>query len=80
VVWATQVLDSLAHSGIPTRAEVTDAAMSMRAECVMLNKGAHVLQAVEMLVNIIRKMETHQYKKRSIYRPLALALGQAMPG
>ena len=79
VVWATQVLDSLAHSGIPTRAEVTDAAMSMRAECVMLNKGAHVLQAVEMLVNIIRKMETHQYKKRSIYRPLALALGQAMP-
>jgi pyruvate kinase len=75
VVWATQVLDSLAHSGIPTRAEVTDAAMSMRAECVMLNKGAHVLEAVQMLVNIICKMETHQYKKRSIYRPLALALG-----
>lgn len=75
VVWATQVLDSLAHSGIPTRAEVTDAAMSMRAECVMLNKGAHVLEAVQMLVNIICKMETHQYKKRAMYRPLGLALG-----
>jgi len=75
VVWATQVLDSLAHSGIPTRAEVTDAAMSMRAECVMLNKGPHVLEAVQMLVNIICKMEAHQYKKRSIYRPLGLALG-----
>jgi pyruvate kinase len=75
VVWATQVLDVLAHTGVPTRAEVTDAAMSMRAECVMLNKGAHVAEAVKMLADIIRKMETHQYKKRSIYRPLGLALG-----
>jgi pyruvate kinase len=38
VVWATQVLDTLAHTGIPTRAEVTDAAMAMRAECVMLER------------------------------------------
>ncbi len=75
VVWATQVLDSLAHTGVPTRAEVTDAAMSMRAECVMLNRGPHVAEAVKMLVDIIRKMEAHQYKKRSLYRPLALALG-----
>jgi pyruvate kinase len=80
VVWATQVLDSLAHSGVPTRAEVTDAAMSMRAECVMLNRGAHIAAAVRMLVDIIRKMEMHQYKKRSIYRPLGLALGGAAEG
>jgi len=78
VIWATQVLDSLARTGVPTRAEVTDAAMAMRAECVMLNKGAHVEEAVKMLVEIIRKMETHQYKKRSIYRPLGVALG-ALP-
>ena len=77
VVWATQVLDSLAHSGVPTRAEITDAAMSMRAECVMLNRGPHIAAAVRMLVDIIRKMELHQYKKRSIYRPLGLALGAA---
>ena len=75
VVWATQVLDSLAHTGVPTRAEVTDAAMSMRAECVMLNRGPHVAEAETMLLDIIRKMEAHQYKKRSLYRPLALALG-----
>ena len=73
VIWATQVLDTLAHTGVPTRAEVTDAAMSMRAECVMLNKGPHVGAAARMLVDIICKMETHQYKKRSLYRPLALA-------
>ncbi len=73
VIWATQVLDSAAHSGMPTRAEVTDAAMAARAECVMLNRGPYVGTAVRMLADIIRKMETHQYKKRSIYRPLQVA-------
>jgi len=80
VVWATQVLDTLAHTGVPTRAEVTDAAMSMRAECVMLNKGPHVGAAVRTLADIICKMEAHQYKKRSLYRPLALAEGPGAAG
>jgi hypothetical protein len=73
VVWATQVLDSATHTGLATRAEVTDAAMAMRAECVMLNKGPHIGTAVRMLADIIRKMEAHQYKKRSLYRPLSVA-------
>ena len=73
VIWATEVLDTVAHTGLPTRAEVTDAAMSMRAECVMLNKGPHVAAAARMLANIIRKMESHQYKKRSLYRTLSVA-------
>lgn len=73
VIWATQVLDSVAHFGLPTRAEVTDAAMSMRAECVMLNRGPQVAAATRMLADIIRKMETHQYKKRALYRPLSVA-------
>lgn len=73
VIWATQVLDNVAHSGLPTRAEVTDAAMSMRAECVMLNKGPYIATATKMLADIIHKMEAHQYKKRSLYRRLALA-------
>jgi pyruvate kinase len=75
VIWATQVLDSVAHTGLATRAEVTDAAMSVRAECVMLNKGPHVVTAVRMLADIIHKMEAHQYKKRSLYRPLSVARG-----
>ena len=75
VIWATQVLDTVAHSGLPTRAEVTDAAMSMRAECVMLNKGPHIAIATKMLADIIRRMEVHQYKKRSLYRQLAVAGG-----
>jgi pyruvate kinase len=80
VIWATQVLDTLAHAGVPTRAEVTDAAMSMRAECVMLNKGPYAAAAAQMLSDIIGKMEAHQYKKRSMFRPLHLALGRAALG
>jgi pyruvate kinase len=76
VIWATQVLDSVAHTGLATRAEVTDAAMSVRAECVMLNKGPHIATAVRMLADIIRKMEAHQYKKRSLYRSLSVARGE----
>jgi pyruvate kinase len=72
-VWATQVLDSLARTGIPSRAEVTDAAASVAAECVMLNKGPHVAEAVRALVDILRRMERHRYKKRSIFRKLGVS-------
>jgi pyruvate kinase len=73
VVWATQVLESVTHTGLPTRAEVTDAAMSMRAECVMLNKGPYMAVANRLLAGIIRRMEGHQFKKRALYRRLSLA-------
>ncbi len=49
VILATQMLETLAKSGLPTRAEITDAAIGYRAECVMLNKGKHVLEAVRLL-------------------------------
>jgi len=70
VVWATQVLESLAKTGLPSRAEITDAAMGGRAECVMLNKGPHILEAVHALDDILRRMQTHQSKKRSLLRAL----------
>jgi pyruvate kinase len=72
-IWATQVLDTLARSGVPSRAEVTDAAASVAAECVMLNKGPHVEDAVRALVDILRRMEQHHYKKRSIFRKLRVS-------
>jgi pyruvate kinase len=73
VIWATQVLESLAKQGIPSRAEITDAAMGERAECVMLNKGPYILDAVRVLDNILQRMEQHQSKKRSMLRHLRLA-------
>jgi pyruvate kinase len=75
VIWATQVLESLAKDGRPSRAEITDAAMSERADCVMLNKGAHVAEAISALDGILRRMQAHQRKKSSMLRPLRLALG-----
>ena len=73
VIWATQVLESVAKTGMPSRAEVTDAAMSERAECVMLNKGPHIRDAVLMLDGILRRMQTHQTKKRALLRRLQIA-------
>ena len=73
VIWATQVLESLAKNGIPSRAEITDAAMGERAECVMLNKGPYILEAVRVLDDILQRMEKHQNKKRSMLRHLRLA-------
>lgn len=70
VIWATQVLETLAKTGTPSRAEITDAAMSERAECVMLNKGPHILEAMRVLENILHRMEEHQVKKSPMMRQL----------
>jgi pyruvate kinase len=78
VIWATQVLETLAKEGMPSRAEITDAAMGHRAECVMLNKGPHVVSAVRALDDILRRMQAHQTKKQAMLRELHLA--HALPG
>ncbi|MFI7482525.1 pyruvate kinase [Kocuria sp. M1R5S2] len=70
VVWATQVLESLAKEGLPSRAEVTDAAMGQRAECVMLNKGPFVVDAIAALDDILVRMEGHAHKKSDRLRRL----------
>jgi len=70
VIWATQVLDTLARTGQPSRAEITDAAMSDRAECVMLNKGPHITDAIHTLDSILTRMQHHQHKKGSLLRRL----------
>lgn len=72
-IWATQVLDTLARTGKPSRAEITDAAMSVRAECVMLNKGPYIFEALHTLQNIITRMESHLNKKQGTLRPLNVA-------
>ena len=73
VIWATQVLESLAKTGVPSRSEITDAAMGERAECVMLNKGPYIVTAVRILDDILRRMQSHQEKKRSMLRKLQVA-------
>ena len=70
VIWATQVLESLAKSGLPSRAEITDAAMAQRAECVMLNKGPYIEEAIAALSDILARMSGHTSKKRDMLRRL----------
>jgi pyruvate kinase len=73
VIWATQVLDQLAKTGRPSRAEITDAAMGAQAECVMLNKGPRIIEAISVLDDILRRMEQHHRKKRALLPQLRAA-------
>jgi len=73
VIWATQVLENLAKTGIPTRAEVSDAAQGAQAECVMLNKGEHINEAIRVLKDILIRMEGHSFKKKNELRALQVA-------
>ncbi len=70
VIWATQVLENFVRKGTPSRAEMTDAAMAERAECVMLNKGPYVAEAVTILDHVLTRMQEHQVKKTSQLRAL----------
>jgi pyruvate kinase len=73
VIWATHVLETLAKTGIATRAEITDAAYSARAECVLLNKGPYISEAVRTLSRILGKMESNMSKKKNVLRALNVA-------
>jgi pyruvate kinase len=73
VIWATQVLESLAKGGMPSRAEITDAAMGSRAECVMLNKGPFIRETMRFLIDVLGRMEEHQHKKTSRLRKLRVS-------
>lgn len=73
-IWATQVLENLAKKGLPSRAEITDAALSQQAECVMLNKGDHIFEAIQLLDKIIRDTEDYQDKMAPLSPELKTSL------
>lgn len=70
VIWATQVLESYVKTGLPSRGEMTDAAMAARAECVMLNKGPHIFEAIADLDRLMGRMAGHLSKKTPQLRVL----------
>ena len=79
VIWATQVLETLNKTGYATRSEITDAAMGVRAECVMLNKGKYIVKAIKTLDDILTRQLGHVNKKRYIMRPLGIAKTYIQP-
>jgi pyruvate kinase len=70
VVWATQVMESYLKTGVPSRGEMTDAAMAARAECLMLNKGPYLMDGIRMLDSLHLRMGEHLNKKAHLLRPL----------
>ena len=66
VIWATQVLEGLARTGVPSRAEISDVALAERAECVMLNKGSNIVDAIRLLGEILERMQHRQFKRRAL--------------
>ena len=73
VIWATQVLENLAKTGIPTRAEISDVVQGVKAECIMLNKGPYINSAIKVLSNILIRMEPHLFKQKHSLRALQIA-------
>jgi len=73
VIWATQVLETLNKTGFATRSEITDAAMSVKSECVMLNKGKYIIKTIQTLDDVLTRQTGHLDKKRYIMRPLGIA-------
>ncbi|MDO5029982.1 MAG: pyruvate kinase [Corynebacterium sp.] len=69
-ILGTQVLENMAKAGLPSRAEITDAAFALRAECVMLNKGPHITEAIQILNDLARKMGRSQRKSRVMLRKI----------
>ena len=78
VIWATQVLENLVKYGAPSRAEITDAAMSERAECVMLNKGPFIVEGVDLLDKVLVRMDGHQRKKTARLGALEFDAGECV--
>lgn len=72
IIWATQVLETMAKKGRPSRAEITDAAFAGRAESVMLNKGPFIFEAIKILDVIISSMQDYQEKKAALIPKLKL--------
>ncbi len=73
VIWATQVLESLRKHGIASRAEITDAGRAAMAECIMINKGGHILEVLTALRDIAKRSRALRVKNRLTFRPLKIA-------
>lgn len=73
VIWATQVMESMNKSGIATRGEITDAVHAASADCVMLNKGGHILEVLQILADILVRSRKNSLKNRRRFRKLSIA-------
>ncbi len=71
-IWATQVLENLAKTGMPSRAEITDVVKAQQADCIMLNKGKYILRAIKFLSEVLKDLEGYHEKSKVLTPALKL--------
>ena len=69
IIYATQVLENMMKTNLPSRAEITDAAFAQRADCIMLNKGEYAENAIKILKSILKSMHKLFRKDRQLLSP-----------
>ena len=79
VIWTTQVLEGIAKRGVPSRAEISDAVMGVRAECVILNNGLNIVGTVRCLRNILSRIHAHQMKNHAMFQRREMVRLQPVP-
>lgn len=52
---------------------MSDAALAIRAECVMLNKGQYIVETVRFLGGVLERMSGHQAKSMPVMRRLSVS-------
>lgn len=66
IIYATQVLENMMKTNLPSRAEITDAGFAQRADCIMLNKGEYAHNAIVILKTILKSMHKLFRKNRQL--------------
>lgn len=62
VIWSSQALDSLTRASMVSYPETAEVAMSVRSECVLLDNGPLVEQAIRALDITLLQMQEYQQK------------------
>jgi pyruvate kinase len=69
VVLATQILDTFAKKGMPTRPELSDLSFGSEFDCIMLNKGPYMVNVVNFIAETFVMLAQMKSNGQSITRP-----------